>query len=128
MSVRFDSADAPKLAATMGRSGTIILVLIAALIGFAGFFGYLVVQREDEIIAREDLILQEEIIIRQRIDGLERAVSASNSEAEERFQKWLDAQTRQHSALVAWLRAGCYASANGSAESRAYCDRVGGSD
>ena len=91
----------------MGPQGFLNLVFAAAIIGLFIYFLTQVVSKEDQIIDG----------VGRLADGffdLSDSIKAGNEESEQRFQR-----------LEQWLRAGCYASANGSSESREHCDEVG---
>lgn len=134
-----------KALTSAGRLHAAAWIGIVATIAVVGMLygGFLLIERIaerlDVAITGEHEIQQEIARGNSRIDQLEQRLDDVNSRmseailsmdratvaAEDRFRRAMEASDRRTGLLIAWLRAGCYASANGSGESRAYCDRVG---
>lgn len=116
--------DVPRLAKWLGPNGFLVFVALVLL----GGMGYLIIER---VIDREDQILAEERIIRERLIVLQQEITSANEDSQRRFQEWADLQRAQNETLSSgisiiqdWLRAGCYAAANGDAQAQAHCNDV----
>lgn len=128
-----------KLAATLGPQGFLALACLAALV----WMHHLNTTRSS---AQADRILEHEIQIEQHVEPLHDAIMGADDRAAARFRDWQTLQREELEALrrmrrdelntirggfsnlSAWMRASCYASANGDETARLYCDRVGTHD
>ena len=108
-----DSHDIPKVVKLLSPMG-IIAVLLTVIVASGG---WVILQ---DIVSKEDQIIRELSETRAQIRQLEQEIQQSAEATERRFSTHL----RHLELLAAWMRASCYASANGDPEARRYCDEV----
>ena len=118
MDITADTKDVSALARWLGPNGLSTVMAVGAM----AFFGWFILT---QIVEREELILN-------RLGEVKGSVDKAVQEADRRQQNSLSVMTTwqtdmsvRHREITAWLRAGCYANANGDPDARRYCDEVG---
>ena len=109
-----DLRDVPGAVRSLGTSGIAILAIL--------LIAYLLIER---VVSREDLLIQQGAAMGERLLGIEQAIQDADEADRRRFQEWAQSHERDRNLTRAWLRANCYASANGDPGARQHCDQVG---
>lgn len=126
-----ETKDLPRLAKWLGPNSFIAFVALVLLGGAAYSQNQLAKSIGQEVIDREDQILSEERIIRERLVVLEQEIKSANIAAQQRFDDWMRMQEELNetwgdglTTVGDWLRASCYAAANGDSAAQAHCNNV----
>ena len=109
-----DARDVPQIARSLGVSGIAIIAIT--------LLAYILI---DRVVSREDTLIQQGAVASERLLGIEQAIEAADEADRRRFQEFVRELENSQRITEAWLRANCYAQANGDQGARMYCDEVG---